>query len=60
MKQVKVDKSFIKHELKEGGIKLCHISTQMQEAKFFTKILPKPNFKFILGKLGMMNIYFST
>ena len=57
MKHVRIDQSFIKNEIEEGGIELSYISTHAQEVDILTKSLPKPSQESFLCKLGMRNIY---
>lgn len=56
MKHVRIDRSFIKNEIEEGCINLCHISSHAQEAGILTKGLPRPSHENLLNKLGMRNI----
>ena len=57
MKHVRIDRSFIKREIEEGGIVLSYIPTKDQVADVFTKAMVRPGFEFLIGKLGMMCIY---
>jgi len=57
MKQVRIDRNFIKHEIDFRVVNLSYVSTKNQETYILTKALPKPRFEFLVGKLGMINIY---
>ena len=57
MKHVRIDRSFIKREIEEGGINLSYIPTRSQVADGFTKAMARPSFKLLIGKLGMTSIY---
>ena len=57
MKHVRIDRSFIKREIEEGGIVLSYMPSKDQVADVFTKAMVRLGFEFLIGKLGMMCIY---
>ena len=59
MKYMRIDRDFIKSEIKNGTIALSYIPTKSQEANVLTKVLHKSNFNIYIYKLGMTHIYFS-
>ena len=57
MKHVRIDKSFIRKEIEQGGIKFIYLPTASQEADVFTKAMSRPGFESLISKLGMKDIY---
>jgi len=60
MKHIRINRSFIKKEIEEGGISLSYIPTTDQVANVFTKAVARPEFKLLIGELRMTCIYSST
>ena len=56
-KHIEVDRHFIKEKLEEGVICMSFISTKLQLADILTKGLHGQQFEFIIGKLGMLDIF---
>ena len=57
MKHVRIDRSFIQREIKEGDIKLTYIPTAEQVADVLTKSITRSGFETLINKLGMRDIY---
>jgi len=57
IKHVRIDRHSIKYEMDSGVFNLSYISTKDQEVNILTKALSKPAFEFLVGKLGMIDIY---
>ena len=60
MKHVRIDRSFIKREIEEGGISLSYIPSTDQVADVLTKIVAGPCFESLISKLAMTCIYSPT
>lgn len=56
-KHVEIDKHFINEKIEDGIIILNHISTKEQIADLLTKSATIKVFRYLLVKLGMINIY---
>ncbi|RDX76780.1 Copia protein, partial [Mucuna pruriens] len=59
-KYVEIDKHFIKEKVGIGLICMPFIPTSQQVVNILTKELSRPNFEFLLSKLGMLDIYVPT
>ena len=57
MKYVRIDRSFIKREIEEGGIDLSYVPITDQVDDVFTKAVTRPVFEALIGNLGVMSIY---
>ena len=53
-KHIEIDCHFTRDKVMEGLLQLSYIPTAAQLADVFTKILPSPQQKYILSKLGML------
>jgi len=56
-KHIEIDCHFIRQKIQEGMIKTVHVGTKDQLADVLTKGLPKPQHEFLVGKLGMLNVF---
>ncbi|KAI3450100.1 hypothetical protein Pfo_006765, partial [Paulownia fortunei] len=56
-KHVEIDRHFIKEKLESGIINAIYVPTGQQTADLFTKGLLRHTFEYLVGKLGMINIY---
>lgn len=52
-----IDRLFIKEKIEEGISSLSRVSTKFQEADILNKAIPREEFEFFIGKLGMIVIY---
>lgn len=59
MKHVRIDRNFIKEEIKIG-INLVYISPLQQETHILTKVMLKSSFESLISKLGLTDIYTTT
>lgn len=59
-KHVEIDRHFIKEKVDAGLICMPFVPTSQQVADILTKGLFRPNFEFLVGKLGMLDIYAPT
>ena len=56
-KHLEIDCHIVREKAEVGLMKLLSISSKFQAADFFTKALSSGPFNYLLGKLGMLNIY---
>ena len=56
-KHVEFDQYFIKEKIESGVLDISYVSTKEQVANVSTKGLSRSNFKYMVGKLGMLNIF---
>lgn len=56
-KHIEVDCHFTRDKVLEGLLNLAYIPTHLQLADVLTKVLPSPQHKQILSKLGMINCF---
>ena len=56
-KHIEADYHFIREKVQDGTISLIHVWTQHQVADLLTKALPAPQFRYLLSKMGVKNIY---
>ncbi|XP_031274933.1 uncharacterized protein LOC116133363 [Pistacia vera] len=56
-KHIEIDCHFVRDKIQEGVIKTMHIRTPEQPADIFTKPLCSRQHSFLLGKLGVFDIY---
>lgn len=59
-KHIKVNQHFTKEKVKEGAQCMTHATTSEQMADVSTKQLGRSVFERLMGKLGMLNIFFPT
>ncbi|XP_020963349.1 uncharacterized protein LOC110264984 [Arachis ipaensis] len=59
-KHVEIDCHFIREKVETGFLKLVHIPTKHQLADILTKAISKPQFLFLMSKLGTYNLYAPT
>lgn len=59
-KHIEVDRNFIKKKLQTRQICIPFVNIEDQLVDVFTKDLCSPGFNYIVGKLGMHNIYIPT
>lgn len=59
-KHIEIDCHFIRNALEEGVITPVHVPTRDQVADIFTKALGGPQFEYLSGKLGMVNLHAPT
>ena len=59
-KHVEIDGHFIKEKLEAGTISMPFVLTSQQTTDILTKGLFKPNFKSLVSKLGLIDIYSPT
>lgn len=55
-----MDRRFIKERIKEGVITMTYVPSNQEVVNILTKGLPRQQFKDIVDKLGIINIYLST
>nr|CAD1835983.1 unnamed protein product [Ananas comosus var. bracteatus] len=60
MKHIELDCHFIRDHLKLGDIVTAYVPTKLQLADAFTKALGRDRFRFLLGKLGVIDIHAPT
>ena len=60
MKQVEVDKHFIKEKIKNGVICKTYVPTTQQIRDILTKGLSKQSFEDLVDKIGIIDIYSPT
>ena len=56
-KHIEIDCHFIREKVVQGIIKLVHVPSTHQLADLSTKSLPNPQFKILLSKMGVHNIF---
>ncbi|XP_057453048.1 uncharacterized mitochondrial protein AtMg00810-like [Lotus japonicus] len=56
-KHIELDCHFVREQVEAGLLRLVSVRTHQQLADIFTKALPLPSFRSILGKMGILNIY---
>jgi len=56
-KHIKIDRHFLKEKLGNGQLKISYIPSNHQVADVLTKGLPNTQFKVLINKLGMIDIY---
>lgn len=56
-KHLKIDCHFVREEIKQGVLKLLHISSQEQLVDFLTKPSAISKFQSFIFKLDMLDIY---
>ena len=56
-KYIEIDCHFMRKKLQVGILKTLHVSSTDQLADLFTKALYLSQFRFLLGKIGIHNIY---
>lgn len=59
-KHIKIDCHFIREHIKSGVVSTSHISTRLQLADIFTKVLGQDRFQFLLSKLCICNLHSPT
>lgn len=59
-KHIEIDCHFTRDKVLEGLLQLSYLPTQSQLADVFTKIIPAPQFKLLLSKLGLFDPSSST
>ncbi|KAK2405521.1 putative mitochondrial protein [Trifolium repens] len=59
-KHIEVDCHFVRDEITKGIIQPVHVSTHTQLADIFTKALGRPQFVFLLDKLGICDLHAPT
>ena len=59
-KHFEIDRHFIKEKLEAGAICMPFVTTTQQIVDILTKGLFIPNFKFLISKSGMIDIYAPT
>lgn len=59
-KHVEIDRHFIKEKIEAGAICTPFVPTLQQIADILTKGLFRPNYEFLISKLGMIDIYAPT
>ncbi|RDX95939.1 hypothetical protein CR513_21462, partial [Mucuna pruriens] len=60
IKQIEIDKHFIKKKLKSGLVVTTHVPTRLQVVDVFTKGVPTARFQELNDKLGMIDIHLPT
>ncbi|CAN1253634.1 Retrovirus-related Pol polyprotein from transposon RE2 [Linum perenne] len=56
-KHIEIDCHVVRERLQSGMIQLSYVPTEVQLADVFTKGLPAPRLRFMLNKLGTIDIY---
>ena len=56
-KHIELDCHFVREKILQGIIKPHHIKTRDQVSDIFTKALHPSQFKFLISKMGINNIY---
>ena len=56
-KHIEVDCHFVRHHLQRGVLKLLPVRSRQQIADLFTKPLPAPSLRFLMGKMSFYNMY---
>ncbi|WMV28468.1 hypothetical protein MTR67_021853 [Solanum verrucosum] len=56
-KHIEIDCHFIRQKIQEGLAKTEHVGTKDQTTYILTKELPRAQHEYLVGKLGMLNIF---
>ncbi|GMI90277.1 cysteine-rich RLK (RECEPTOR-like protein kinase) 8 [Hibiscus trionum] len=56
-KHIEVDCHFIRDKVRDGFLKLFHVSSANQLADIFTKALHSPAFHGFISKMGLVDLY---
>lgn len=56
-KHIEIDCHFIRQKIQEGLVKTKHVGTKDQTVDILTKELPRAHHEYLVGKLGMLNIF---
>lgn len=56
-KHIEIDCHFIREKVQQGLIKTMYIHTKDQQADLFTKALGRTQHAFLVGKLGLLNLF---
>ena len=56
-KHIEIDCQVVREKVQEGCLKTMHVSTRHQVADLLTKALHPSQFTFLLGKMGIQNIF---
>ena len=59
-KHIEIDCHVVRDHVKCGLLKLFHVGTEFQPADLFTKGMHRVRLRFLIGKLGVIDIYSST
>ncbi|KAM1845504.1 hypothetical protein ACFX13_019802 [Malus domestica] len=59
-KHIEIDCHVVRERIQCGDIATAHVSTKCQLADMFTKPLDQPSFRFLLGKLGVLDVHAPT
>ncbi|PKI54003.1 hypothetical protein CRG98_025614 [Punica granatum] len=60
IEHIEIDCNFVREHIKSHTIATSHVSTNLQLADIFIKALGRDQFRFILGKLGILDSHAST
>ncbi|KAH0738218.1 hypothetical protein KY290_036923 [Solanum tuberosum] len=56
-KHIEIDLHFIRDKIHAGVVKTAYVTSQEQEADLFTKALGRGQHDYLVGKLGMLNLF---
>ena len=59
-KHIEIDCHYVREQLQVGNIATSNLVTTQQPVDILTKALGKPQFQFLLGKLGVLDPYSPT
>lgn len=56
-KHIELDCHFVREKLQDGVLKIMHVTSQNQLADLLTKALHPGQFRVLLGKMGINNLF---
>lgn len=59
-KHIEIDCHFIRQKIQEGTVKTIHVNTRDQVADILTKDLPRQQHEYLIGTLGVLNVFAPT
>lgn len=59
-KHIEIDCHFIREKIQEGIVRSVHVTSKEQLADILTKGLPRIQHEYLVGKLGVLNVFAPT